>query len=130
MGLQTQCQQLLGTVPIAKPGVSLPASVPRSCYVGIACPVSARGMGAIGAGGPTPPCSLLKVSTAPLMVTLQMVSGKVTLPILLTSVENKAQRWGPQDTEAVCTWIHVYMDCVFLNMYQTTGSAFRVQTCV
>lgn len=108
MGLQTQCQQLLGAVPIAQLGMSLPASVPRGCHVGVACPVSAWGMEPIGAGGPTPSCSLLQVSTAPLMVTLQRLSERVTLPILLTSVENKAQRWGHvQDIEVVYTWIHL-----------------------
>lgn len=108
MGLQTQCQQLLGTVPIAKPGVSLPDSVPRSFYTRVACLVSAWGMWAIGAGGPTPSCSLFEVSTAPLMVTLQILSEGVTLPILLTYVENKAQRWGPR------YWGCVYM-CVHLG---------------
>lgn len=77
----------LGTVSIANPGVSLSAQE-LLCWGCCFC------MGAIGAGGPTTSCSLFKVCTAPLMVTLQMFSERVTLPILLTSVENKAQRWG------------------------------------
>lgn len=89
MGLQTQCQQLLGTVPIANPGVSLSAQE----LLGWGC-LSCLCMGAIWAAGPTTPCSLLQVYTAPLMVTLQMSSERVTLPILLTSAENEAQRWG------------------------------------
>jgi len=35
--LQTLCQQLLGTAPVAKLAVRLPASMPRSCCVVAAC---------------------------------------------------------------------------------------------
>lgn len=87
-------------------------------------------MGDIGAGGPTPSCSLLKVSIAPLMVPLQMFSERVTLPILLTSIGNKAQRWGAQDIEAVCTWTHLGHGLHVPEHVSNHGSEFRVQTCV
>lgn len=121
IGLQTLCHQLLGTVPIAKPGVSLPASLSRSCYVGVACPISACGMGATGAGGPSPSCSLLEVSTAPLMVTLQMFSERVALPILLTAVENKAQRWGLR------YWGCVHMDISWAGTEEVSSNWVWIQ---
>lgn len=129
MWLQTLCQQLLGTGPIAKLSVCLPASMPRSCYVVVACLVSACCRRDIKAGGLTPSCWLLSVSTAPLSVVLQMFNEGVTLPSY--SQTCKARLKMGTELLKLCVHGHILdMDCVYMDIYQATESKFQVQTCV
>lgn len=111
------CQQLLGTVPIAKLGVFLQASMPRSCYVVVDCFCLYM----------LQECHKSRWPYSSMLTTLNFhctcqwntpnVWWKSDPAILFTDAEGKAQRWelscwgcvyiGISWAWTVCTWTYI-----------------------